>query len=353
MEYPHMLISPVKGGATTALSTPAIIRARTLDTAFTFDAATMDSVGNFFIGELERLDPTLHEPLAMVTWGRDIDLREDVGVSDDLSSFTRSSFGSVGGINPAGKNWIGAESTAIPAAQVDIDKIAQPLREWGSTLQYTYRELEKAMRLGRPIDAQKLAAINLKHQMDIDEMVYIGEPAFSGAYGMLNNPAAVSSVVSGTGTNSGTTFASKIGTPAEIQADVLALQSDVWATSGWKYVPSHILMPPAQFSLLNQTVSSAGTQSILEYLRVNNPYTQSTGERLSILPNKWCIGRGTGGADMMFAYTKDLNLIRYPMVPLQKTPITYQDMWLRTTYWSLLGQVEFVYPETTGSRYGI
>src|SRR5206468_13081290 len=92
---------------------PAIVlpnRALVLDNAMTFDAAmlptaplnasgdmrgklldhrypymtadgraiTVDSTGAFLIGELERLDQTLHMPLAAVTWTRDINLREDV-----------------------------------------------------------------------------------------------------------------------------------------------------------------------------------------------------------------------------------------------------------------------------------
>ena len=32
----------------------------------------VDSTGAFMVGELERLDLTLHEPLASVSWGRDI-----------------------------------------------------------------------------------------------------------------------------------------------------------------------------------------------------------------------------------------------------------------------------------------
>ena len=49
----------------------------------------------------------------------------------------------------------------------------------------------------------------------------------------------------------------------------------------------------------------------------------------------------------------NINYVRYPMVPLQRSQITPQDMWLRTTYWSLLGQVEFVYPETVHYLDGI
>src|ERR1700757_3018508 len=43
----------------------------------THDGRTVDSTGAFLVGELERLDQTLHEPLASGSWGRDIDLRGD------------------------------------------------------------------------------------------------------------------------------------------------------------------------------------------------------------------------------------------------------------------------------------
>lgn len=325
---------------------PTIRRARTTDSAFTYDAATMDSVGNFFIGELERLDPKIHEPLAAVTWGRDIDLREDVGVGDELSSFTQSSFGSVGGINPAGLNWIGDESTSIPAATVDINKVAQPLRLWGSNLSYTIVELERSMRLGRPIDAQKLAAINLKHQMDIDQMVYKGDSdTFSGAYGLINSPkVAAQTALSATFTAS---------TADVIQSAVNEAMTAVWKQSGYAVLPKKILLPPAQYAQLTRVNSSAGTFSILQYLKKNNVTTNASGEEIEILPCKWLTGAGASGSDRMVIYTQDENYVRYPLVPLQRSQITPQDIWLRTTYWSLLGQVEFVYPETVGYQDGI
>src|SRR5436190_18865318 len=58
----------------------------------THDGRTVDSTGAFLVGELERLDLTLHEPLASVTWARDIQLREDVTVADEISSFTVSTY---------------------------------------------------------------------------------------------------------------------------------------------------------------------------------------------------------------------------------------------------------------------
>jgi hypothetical protein len=69
-------------------------RGRALDHSYkTHDGRFVDSTGAFLVGELERLDQTLHAPLAAVTYGRDIDMREDVTMADDVSSFTLSTYG--------------------------------------------------------------------------------------------------------------------------------------------------------------------------------------------------------------------------------------------------------------------
>src|SRR5664280_609301 len=152
----------------------------------TYDKMTLDSTGAFLVGELERLDLKLHEPLVAVTWGRDIDLREDVSMADEASSFTNSTFAAAGGITPAGKNFIGKDSNAIPGIGLDIGKTVSPLYLWGTEISYTIPELLSAQQLGRPVDEQKFAGMQLKWQMDIDEMVYIGDTGY-GKYGLFNN----------------------------------------------------------------------------------------------------------------------------------------------------------------------
>ncbi|WP_246231029.1 hypothetical protein [Rhizobium oryzihabitans] len=106
----------------TALTSPVTLRAKTRDNFTTFDRATIDSAGAFLVGELERLDQTLNQPLVNYTWSRDIDLREDVQIGDELASFTNSSFAAPGGITPTGKNWISKSANAISTIQIDIGK---------------------------------------------------------------------------------------------------------------------------------------------------------------------------------------------------------------------------------------
>ncbi|MBB4017375.1 hypothetical protein GGR16_002404 [Chelatococcus caeni] len=343
-----------------ALAKPAIIRARTRDGMLTFDQRTIDSTGAFLIGELERLDQNLYEPLVDVTWGRDIDLREDVSIADEVSSFTNSSFAAAGGVNPNGKAWIGSDSNSISAMQLDIGKTAQPLTLWGQEISYTIPELESAMKLGRPVDAQKYEGMQLKHQMDTDEMVYVGDEVL-GYNGLVNaniggKVTNVSNVANGAGGTPGWTTK----TPDEILGDVNELLTSVWQASAWAVTPNRLLLPPAQYGYIATVkVSEAGNVSILKYILENN-ISRQKGVNLEIYPLKWLIGRGVGGTpgqlgtvDRMVAYTKDIRRVRFPMTPLQRTPLEYRSIWQMTTYFGRLGVVEFVYPETIGYRDGL
>lgn len=322
----------------------------------TFDQMTIDSTGVFLIGELERLDQTLHDPLVAVSWGRDIDLREDVTIADEVSSFTNSTFASAGGLSPNGKAWISKDANAITGIGLDIGKTAHPLTLWGMELKFTIPELESAMKLGRPIDQQKYDGMQLKHQMDTDEQVYVGDPDL-GFEGLLNSSAVTAGNVAD-GAQGTTQWNTK--TPDEILADVNTLLSSTWQASGWAVIPSSLLLPPAQYGyLVSQKVSQAGNISILKFLEENNLCRQN-GTQLRIQPVKWLIGRGTGGTpgvlgtvDRMVAYTKDRNRVRFPMTLLSRTPLEYRSIYQITTYFGRLGVIEFVYPETVQYADGI
>lgn len=305
--------------------------------AGTFDARTIDTAGAFLQGELERLDQTLHQPIASVTWSRDIDLRTDVTIADEASSFANLSFASPGGINPTGKAWIGKTSTAIPGIAVDLQKTINPLNLWAMELAYTIPELESSIRVGRPIDTQKYDGLKLKHQMDIDEQVYVGDAGL-GVYGLLNNPnVAVSNVTNGAA--SSPLWANK--TPAEILRDVNGLLAAAWAATGYAFVPSKLLLPPLQYGYIVQQINSqAGNSSILTYLQQNSLAMAQNGRPLEIVPVKWLTGRGVGGTDRMVAYTQDPQRIRFPMTTLLNTPIQYKDIHLMTYYYCRLGVVE-------------
>lgn len=366
-----------------------IVRARTHDHAMTFDAApqtaitergdhrgralshkykthdnrTVDSTGAFLIGELERLDPEMNMPLSDVQWSRDMPLREDVTIADEVSSYTLTNFASAGGLGTGngirnGKAWIGKVSTQVGGVAVDIGKFPQPLTTWALEIKFDILELESAAKAGRPIDDQKLEALKLKYQMDIDEQVYAGDTGL--AVGGLVNNAGVTNISNvPNGVSASPLWANK--TALEILADVNAMIISTWTASGYAVMPKKLLLPPQQFGYISTTlISSAGNTSILKYLLENNVLVTSGKGTIEILPAKWLIGAGSGGTlgtpgtvDRMVMYTQEKKYIRFPMTLLQRTPVQFMGLYHTTTYYCKLGVVEVPYPETISYRDGI
>lgn len=311
----------------------------------TYDNRTIDAAGAFLVGELERLDQTLHMPLAAFTWSRDIHLREDVTIGDEASSFTNTNLAAPGGLTPGGKNWIGGNSTAIAGIAVGIDKTTLPMHLWGMEVGYSIPELVRSQQVGRPIDTQKHEGLRLKHNMDVDEMVYIGDTD-KGSTGLVNNAAITPAGFDAEWDAEGMT-------PDQILTDINELIYETWARSGFAVCPTDLLLPPKKYGLLTKPVTSAGSESLLMYIAKSCLSAQQNGRPLEIKPLKWLTGRGVGGADRAVAYTKDKQFVRYPMVPLQRTPLEYRGIHQLTTYFGTLGEVEFVYPETVAYADGL
>jgi hypothetical protein len=312
-------------------------------TVKTYDQRTIDAAGAFLVGELERLDKTLHLPLVNTTWGRDIDLRSDVSIADEVSSFTNSAFAAPGGINPSGKNWISGSATEIPGIALDIKKTTVPMRLWGLALAWTLVELAKAEQIGRPLDTQKYEGMKMKYGMDVDEMVYVGD-ADLGAAGLLNNPKIAPENAPGAWAGAD---------PDEILAGIDEIINQGWEKSAYAVCPARLLLPPQQYSMLTRPVTAAGSKSILTYVAEECVANGINGKPLEIFPVKWLKGLGAGNTNRAVAYTKNELFVRFPLVPLQHTPVEYRGLAQITTYFGTLGEVEFVYPETVAYMDGI
>lgn len=323
--------------------------------AFLGSQLVRDSTGAFLIGQLEKLDYTLNEPLVDITWSRDVPVRNDISIAMESASWTNSTFAAPGGIVPAGKAWISKAANAIPSPMLDIGKTLQPLTPWGMELGYSMFEMASATYLGMPIDLQKLDVIKLKHQMDSDEQAYIGD-ATLGQYGLYNNPS-VTPVSVATGAGGGTAWTTK--SPLEILADVNEILVTTWEINSANPVlavcPDTLLLPAPQYAYLVSTlISSAGNQSVLTFLQTNSIAGQLNGRPLAIKPVKWATGRGVSSTDRMVAYRNDRKYLQFPWLPLQRGgPLEYRSLWQLQSYVSRMGAVEFRYPETIAYRDGI
>lgn len=310
----------------------------------TFDQQTMDAAGVFLVGELERLDPRIHLPLVNVTWGRDIDLREDVTIADEAAAFTNTDFAAMGSLSPSGKNWVGPKTTELAGISLSTDKTSQPMHLWGMALAWSLQELAKAQKLNRPIDSQKHEGLRLKHNMDVDEQVYIGDTDL-GVTGLVNNPDITPVALAAEW--DATTSAS------DMLSDINDFLDHAYEQTGHTVCPDRLLLPPTKLALMSKPVTEAGSDTILEFVIKKSFCTTINGRPLEILPLKWLKERGVGSTNRAVAYTKDPLYVRFPMVPLQRTPLEARGLHQLTHYFGTIGEVEFIYLETVAYADGL
>jgi hypothetical protein len=313
---------------------------------------TRDSGLAYFVNQLENLDKRLYEPLVSISWSRDIKLRSGISMSDETTSFLQSTLAGAGTLQNTTGNmpWISPETTAIPGVSVDGKKVVQALRLLGREVSYTSVELERSSNTQQPIDVQKVNGLNLLYNMNIDQMVYIGSSDV-GATGLANN-ANVTSAVAAAGLSGSTAWAGK--TPDEMLADVNTALTNAWAASGYAVCPDSVIIPPSNFSLISsQKVSSAGNVSVLKFLKENSIALNINGKELNINPVKWLPGLGSGSTGRMVTYTNSEDRVRYPMVPIRRETPYYQGIRFAAPYIWMLGEMEFVYPETVYYTDGI
>jgi hypothetical protein len=190
-------------------------------------------------------------PLTSQTWSRDIQLREDVSIADEISSSPTPPLPLRVHLTPTVKTG-SVRWPLLLQASTSISIKGLPSRIVGHGAGWTIIELNAAAQVGRPIDTQKYDGMQLKWNMDTDEQVYIGDTA-KGAKGLLN-------LIQVTPTNATKTWATS--TTDEIRASINQVLSNAWARSAYSKVPEDLLIPPEQYSFLASTiVSSAGNQS--------------------------------------------------------------------------------------------
>lgn len=303
-----------------------------------FTDAEISSTGAFLVGELERLDTELYAPLADFTWSRDIDLREDVTIADEVTSFMLANyaggFGSVGG---SGKSWIKGMDTTPARVSIETSKVTTPLTPWGMEVSYSIFELQKAMRVGRPIDVQKYDAMKFKHQLDIDQQVYLGDTGI-GVKGLLNNDSAVAK------SNIGSVDVKTITADKAVELFNTVLEAS-WKATQYVRIPDTILIPPALFAALASKQLPNVDKNVLEYVLQNN-LAVSNGGKLTIRPVKWLADKSiNSGNGRLVAYTKARDVVRFPLVQLQSLAPQFRDFMQSVPYYGALGGVEFVRPE--------
>lgn len=304
-----------------------------------WDAATASGMA-YLVGELEKTDPKIREPLTSTTWQRDIVAKTGGGWVEYTSSLDMD-YGTSGA---NGNSIVGSGTNAVPVMQVNTSKNLYKVFTWMHAMQVPFVDQAKLKQIGRSLEDLLDKGIRLNYNKTLDENVYMGFPSL-GTTGLLNDKnVAVSAVEKG---KSGKTEW-KEKTADEILQDINQALVDAWTAAEYDLsgMPNHVLIPPAQYAyLVKQKVSEAGNISILEYLLENN-IARNQGRDIEIQPSRWCIGAGSAKKDRMIVYVNDEDKVNFDItVPITRAmtqPSVERAAYL-TLYAAQIGQVKFMY----------
>jgi hypothetical protein len=302
------------------------------------DTKMVDSTGAYLLSQLTKFDPTLRNPLQRYTWSRDIATRDDLTLGMEFAAFTQDSFTATNTLST--KAFISKNTSHVGAVATDGRLVTQPLYLWSQKATWQVAELASAQILGRPIDAQKIEAVQYKWQQDVNESVYLGDDAL-GMTGLLNN----ADVSTANAPNGSWAFSTD---PELILEDVNEVLTRAWKNSATAIAPTDLRLSPDAFALLNSMkVSTAGNMSVLRYISENAISNAENGKPLVINSVKYLAGaKMASGKDRMLVYTNDVQYVRMPLVFPQRQQMVYADVAQSVAYLGMIGQVEFLYPET-------
>lgn len=306
------------------------------------DAAAVSGGLAFLVGELEKRDEKLHEPMTSITWPRDMPVKTGGGWVDSVSVFDVS-YASADGSNDG---LIGGETNDLPMVQADIGKDSYRVFQWGHIVSVPLIDQQKLQKIGRSLDDILNKGLHLAHDKMLDRNVYTGI-AKAGSYGLVNDPLI--STVSAAPHTVGSTDTEWVNkTPDEILADVNRVLLSTWEACEFDLsgMANHILIPPAQYTKLVSTkVGVTGDKSILQFLLENNLGNNQNVD-LFIAPSVWCVGAGTGGKDRMVAYCNNEDRVRFDItVPLQRllTQASAQHLAYLTPYVTQFSELQWPY----------
>lgn len=316
--------------------------------SLTLDSAALGTGMAFLVGELEKRDPRLLEPMQSTTWARDI-----VSVTGGgFVEYTSNYFVDYATTGANHRGIISGQTNAIPVLQANITKDNFKVFTWANNVKVPFIDQEKLRQIGRSLDQIYDNGLRLNYNKFLDENVYTGLAEY-GTEGLVNNSQITASMAAATGTGGSTKFKDK--TADQILADINQALTDAWANSGYDLdgIPNHIGVTPSIFSyLLSQKVSDAADKSILNYLLENN-IAKSQGVDLTIVPMRQLIGMGTGSTaeepvDRMVVYVNKEDKVHFDVtVPLQRvmTAPSVENLAYLSSYVSQVGQVKFLYTQ--------
>jgi hypothetical protein len=261
----------------------------------TLDANAISGGMAFLTSELEKIDPSLREPLTSTTYPRDIEI-ESGGGWIESTSVMNVDYAVSGGQ----ADGVGGVQNAVRTIQANLGKDIYKVFPYEIAMKVKFMDVQRGNVTGRSLESIYDTGVRLDFDKYMDLNVYQGQ-ALYGTVGLLNDSRIPAGAVAA-GVSTSTLWKNK--TPDEILYDVNKILGDAWAASQYdrSAMPNHVLIDPANYIYIKSSkVSGQADKTILKFLLENNAMIEE-GVNLFIGESRFCIGAGAGGTNRMCAY---------------------------------------------------
>jgi hypothetical protein len=210
----------------------------------------------------------------------------------------------------AGKaNWYSGKAKDMRLAEVTRGKTETTFDMAGIGYEFDLEEVNRAALVGQPLTNQKADAARRGAQEFIHGFALLGDAA-KNAKGLLNSSIPVQGLVAN---NAGATSRLWVNkTPNEILADFNTVLTGIYTGSQTVEMADTVLLPIQKLLYIAQTrLDPTSQQTILGFLLLNNTYTLTTGQPLTIRGVLELAGLGAGATDRMVAYRRSPQVVSF------------------------------------------
>jgi len=246
----------------------------------------------FFDRELEAVKAASYDvryPNLLAASGEIVPISTDAGPGAETISYKQFDMTGVAKI-------ISDYADQLPAVNVAGKEFFAKVKSIGDAYIYSIQEIRAAMMAGRSLSDRMAMAARRAIEQKIDDIFFTGDEEH-GLIGLLNHPNIPRLDIENDGDSSGTSFASKIDTPDKILRDMNEMIDTVFTTTNGVERPNTLLLPLAQYALVNTTPRADNSDTtILEFFLKNQP-------GVTVKPCYKLAGAGENGVDVMASYT--------------------------------------------------
>jgi hypothetical protein len=206
-------------------------------------------------------------------------------------------------------NWFHHEANDTNRAEVKYEQFNENIHMAEVGYGYTLDELGySAMIPGRNLSTDRASAARRAYEEFVDRIVLLGD-ADKNLEGLVDHSSVTAVSAAATGTSNSPDWSAK--TADQILTDVNTILTGMYVATKTVQIADTLLLPVESFALLTTKRVGDTTMTVMQYLMLNNIYTATTGQQLTIRAVRGLETAGDGGTGRMVAYRRSPEILKF------------------------------------------